>query len=79
MADLNLADLLPKAITAYGPAVLGSALLLGGAGVPMAAMLLALAAEALGLWGGGGRLGGCSMRTRLRHGHSGGHDGQSGL
>jgi membrane protein DedA with SNARE-associated domain/UDP-2,3-diacylglucosamine pyrophosphatase LpxH len=47
MADLNLTDLLLNAMTAYGPAVLGSALLLGGVGVPVPGTLLVLAAGAL--------------------------------
>lgn len=34
MADVNLTALLLSAMMAYGPAVLGSALLLGGVGVP---------------------------------------------
>jgi membrane protein DedA with SNARE-associated domain/UDP-2,3-diacylglucosamine pyrophosphatase LpxH len=46
MADLNLTDFLLNAMTAYGPAALGSALLLGGAGVPVPATLLVLAAGA---------------------------------
>lgn len=47
MADLNLTDLLLNAMTAYGPAVLGSALLLGGVGAPVPGTLLVLAAGAL--------------------------------
>ncbi len=47
MADLNLTDLLLNAMAAYGPAVLGSALLLGGVGVPVPGTLLVLAAGAL--------------------------------
>jgi membrane protein DedA with SNARE-associated domain/UDP-2,3-diacylglucosamine pyrophosphatase LpxH len=47
MADLNLTDLLLNGMTAYGPAVLGSALLLGGVGVPVPGTLLVLAAGAL--------------------------------
>ncbi len=47
MGDLNLTDLLLNLMTAYGPGVLGSALLLGGAGVPIPATLLILAAGAL--------------------------------
>jgi membrane-associated protein len=47
MPDLNLGDLLLNAMTAYGPAVLGSALLLGGVGVPIPGTLLVLAAGAL--------------------------------
>jgi membrane protein DedA with SNARE-associated domain len=47
MPDLNLTDLLLNLMTAYGPAALGSALLLGGAGVPIPGTLLVLAAGAL--------------------------------
>src|SRR5574341_2114474 len=47
MGDLNLTDLLLNSMTTYGPAVLGSALLLGGAGLPVPATLLVLAAGAL--------------------------------
>ena len=47
MGDLNLTDLLLNAMTAYGPGVLGSALLLGGVGVPIPGTLLVLAAGAL--------------------------------
>lgn len=47
MADPNLTDLLLNGMTAYGPAVLGSALLLGGVGVPIPATLLVMAAGAL--------------------------------
>jgi membrane-associated protein len=47
MADVNLTELLLNAMTAYGPGVLGSALLLGGVGVPIPGTLLVLAAGAL--------------------------------
>jgi membrane protein DedA with SNARE-associated domain/UDP-2,3-diacylglucosamine pyrophosphatase LpxH len=47
MGDLDLTDLLLNSMTTYGPAVLGSALLLGGAGLPVPATLLVLAAGAL--------------------------------
>ena len=47
MGDLNLTDLLLNAMTTYGPAALGGALLLGGAGLPIPATLLVLAAGAL--------------------------------
>jgi len=47
MGDLNLADLLLNWMTAYGPAVLGSALLLCGVGLPIPGTLLVLAAGAL--------------------------------
>jgi membrane-associated protein len=47
MADLNLTDLLLGAMTTYGPGVLGSALLLGGVGVPIPGTVLVLAAGAL--------------------------------
>lgn len=47
MANLNLTDLVLNGMTAYGPAVLGSALLLGGLGVPIPGTLLVLASGAL--------------------------------
>jgi membrane protein DedA with SNARE-associated domain/UDP-2,3-diacylglucosamine pyrophosphatase LpxH len=47
MADMNLTEFLLNAMTAYGPGVLGSALLLGGVGVPIPGTLLVLAAGAL--------------------------------
>jgi membrane protein DedA with SNARE-associated domain/UDP-2,3-diacylglucosamine pyrophosphatase LpxH len=47
MADVNLTELLLNAMMAYGPGVLGSALLLGGVGVPIPGTLLVLAAGAL--------------------------------
>jgi hypothetical protein len=52
MADLNLTNLLLNGVTEYGPAVLGSALLLGGVGVPVPGTLLVSAAGALARQGG---------------------------